>query len=496
MPVNPLKQLAGQTAVYGVSSIIGRLVNYILVPIHTYNFITSQYGEVSNMYAFAAILLVFLTYGLETAFFRFFNSTGKNPVIFSTAFISILFSTFLFVLLIISGRDFFAHWLNVARNPEFVVWFAIIVGMDAIVAIPYAHLRAVNKARIFATYKLINIAVSLSLNLFFIYAVPWLWENGTEGIRSVLSLFYHGELVISYIFISNILASLIQLCIFIPGILRLKLRFDPLYWKKMMVYALPLLLLSLAGTINQTIDRLFLTWLLPADIAMAQVGIYTACFKIPVIMYFFLQAFRYAAEPFFFSNDNLGNARKIFPDVMNAFVILSALIFLGTMLFLEDIFVYFVDSGYREGRTIVPIIIFAFIFQGIHFNLSMWYKLTNRTMYGGWLALIGTAVIILVNVFGIPHFGYMASAFAFLAANLVIMVLSYLLGQKFFPVPYRVGRIALYILLPLMVWWVVEWIPIGSLMVRLAFRGLVFMGVAFLFIRLEGWNLRRIFRTK
>ncbi|MFO7723331.1 MAG: oligosaccharide flippase family protein [Bacteroidales bacterium] len=488
-----LRQLAGQTAIYGVSSILGRLFNYLLVPIHTYNFINEQYGEVANMYAFAAILLVFLTYGLETAFFRFHNSSGKDPVVFSTSFISIFFSTIVLVALVILNRGFFAFWLNVPNNPHFVTWFAVIVGMDAIVAIPYARLRALNKARNFAVIKLINIGLNVGLNLFFIYAVPWLSLHGPGWVKSMVSLFYHGELIIDYIFIANIIASFIQLLIFLPGILKQKLRFDTVQWKRMMVYALPLLLLSLAGTINQTIDRLLLTWLLPADISMAQVGIYTACFKIPIIMYFFLQAFRYAAEPFFFSNASLDNARKTFPEVMNAFVILSALIFLGTMLFLDDIFVYFVDSGYREGKTIVPVVIFAFIFQGVGFNLSMWYKLTNRTIYGAWLAIIGTAVIIAVNALGIPQFGYMASAWAFLLANLVIMVLSWMLGQRHFPVPYKQWRILLYLAIPLVTWWLVEQLPIPNLAVRLVFRGVVFLAAALSLIRMEGWKLKSLF---
>lgn len=492
--MNPLKQLAGQTAIYGVSSILGRLINYLLVPIHTYTFITEQYGEVANMYAFAAILLVLLTYGFETAFFRFFNTSGKSPVVFSTAWISIFTTTLIFSALFITGRDFFAFWLNVPDNPRFVTWFAIIVGMDAIVAIPFARLRAANKAKKFALIKLLNIGLNVGLNLFFIFAVPWLYDNGHPAVRSLVSTFYSGEVVIAYIFVANLIASLVQLMIFLPGILKDKLRFDWALWRKMMVYALPLLLLSLAGTINQTIDRLLLTWLLPPDISMAQVGIYTACFKIPIIMYFFLQAFRYAAEPFYFSNSDLDGARKIFPDVMNAFVVLSAIIFLGTMLFLDDIFVYFVDSGYREGKKIVPVVIYAFILQGIGFNLSMWYKLTNRTIYGAWLAIMGTAIIIAVNAVGIPYFGYMASASAFLVANLVIMVFSWSLGQKYFPVPYNLVKILLYLFIPLIVWWISEQILTGSLLLRLTFRSFLLLAVCYLFIRIEGWKLSDIFK--
>lgn len=493
--MNPLKQLAGQTAIYGVSSILGRLINYLLVPIHTYTFVTEQYGEVANMYAFAAILLVFLTYGLETAYFRFFHSSGKSPLIFSTAWLSILASTLLLVIAVIAGRDFFAFWLNVPDNPQFVTWFAIIVGMDAIVAIPFARLRATNKAKKFALIKLLNIGLNVGLNLFFIFAVPWLYEKGPDSIRPLLATFYHGEVVIAYIFVANLIASIVQLLIFLPGIIRQRLTFDFAIWRKMMVYALPLLLLSLAGTINQTIDRLLLTWLLPPDLSMAQVGIYTACFKIPIIMYFFLQAFRYAAEPFFFANASIESARKIFPEVMNAFVILSGVIFLGTMLFLDDIFVYFVDTGYREGRTIVPVVIFAFIFQGIGFNLSMWYKLTNRTIFGAWLAITGTVVIIAVNVAGIPTFGYMASAYAFMLANLIIMILSWLIGRRYFPVPYRTGRIAVYLLVPLLVWWLATLVPVDSLYLRLLFRSILLLAVCFLFIRIEGWNLKNILKS-
>lgn len=488
--MNPLRQLAGQTAIYGISSILGRLINYLLVPIHTYTFITSQYGEVANMYAFAAIMLVIMTYGLETAFFRFYNTAGKNPMVFSTAFISIFVTTVVLVLAIIANKNFFAYLLNVSANPHFVAWFAIIVGMDAIVALPFAQLRARNKAAKFAIIKLINIGLNVGLNLFFIFAVPYLYENGTEWMKSLLGTFYQGEVVIAYIFIANIIASFVQLIIFMPELIKQKFRFDPLLWKKMMVYALPLLLLSLAGTINLTIDRLLLTWLLPPYIAMSQVGIYTACFKIPIIMSFFLQAFRYAAEPFFFSNKDENAARKNFPDVMNAFIIVALLIFLATMYFLDDLFIYFVDEAYREGRTIVPLIMMGFIFQGISFNLSMWYKLTNRTIYGAWLAIIGTTVIIIVNMQGIPKFGYNASAFAFMSANMIIMILSYLLGQRHFPVPYRIGKIILYIIIAAVSWGLMIIINFDELIIRIGFRTLLLAFVALIFIRLEGWSLK------
>jgi O-antigen/teichoic acid export membrane protein len=261
----------------------------------------------------------------------------------------------------------------------------------------------------------------------------------------------------------------------------------------MMLYALPLLLLSVAGTINQTIDRLLLTWMLPRETSMEQVGIYSACFKIPIIMYFFLQAFRYAAEPFFFTKDKPDEAKKIFPDVMNAYVILSCLIFLGTMLFLDDVFIYFVDSAYREGRVIVAVLLWSFIFQGIGFNLSMWYKLTQRTIYGAWMAVVGTLIIVAVNILGIPRFGYLAPAMAFLISNLVITILSWRYGQKYFPVPYRAGRILLYLALAAVIWWITIQVPIQSLVLRLAFRSVVLAGAALLYIRIEGWNLRKIF---
>ncbi|HRZ43268.1 MAG TPA: oligosaccharide flippase family protein [Bacteroidales bacterium] len=492
MGSNPLKQLAGQTAVYGVSSIIGRLVNYLLVPLHTYNFITAEYGAVSNMYAFAAILLVVLTYGLETAFFRFYNTTGKDPAVYSTAFLSILVSTFIIVACLIPVRQLIALVLNVPDHPEFVVWFAIIVGLDAIAAIPFARLRAVNRARQFATLKLVNIGINLVLNLFFIYAVPWLSEHGSSTVQSVVSLFYQGKLLIAYIFVSNLIASVIQLAIFVPGILRNRLTFNAPLWRKMMTYALPLLLLSVAGTINQTIDRLLLTWMLPRESSMEQVGIYSACFKIPIIMYFFLQAFRYAAEPFFFTRNNPEEAKKIYPEVMNAFVIISCLVFLGTMFYLDDLFIYFVDASYRQGSTIVPVVLLAFVFQGISFNLSMWYKLTQRTIFGAWLALIGTAVIILVNVLGIPRYGFMAPAVAFLLSNIVVTVLSWQYGQKYFPVPYKGGRILLYLMLAVGIWWCIGILPLQNIVLRLTVRTIVLMLATLLYLRIEGWSPTRL----
>jgi O-antigen/teichoic acid export membrane protein len=443
--LNPLKRLAGQTAIYGLSSIIGRLLNYLLVPLYTRVFLTHEYGVVVEMYAYVAFLIVILTYGMETAFFRFSQSDpARRDTVFSTSLLSVAFTSSLFIILVIAFNQPLASLLRYPQHPEYITWFGIIIGLDAITAIPFARLRAENKPLKFATIKLINIGVNIGLNLFFLLLCPWLLEHGPQALQPYVSAIYNPEIGVGYVFISNLLASIFTFMLLLPVMLRTRLMVQGALLRQMLIYALPLLVAGLAGTINEALDKLLLKYMLPGEIAQAHVGIYGACYKISIMMTIFIQAFRFAAEPFFFAQSDKKDAPELYARVMKYFVVVCLLIFLGIMLFM-DVVQHFVGEEYREGLGVVPILLIANMFLGIYFNLSIWYKLTGQTRYGAYVAVIGAIITLLLNIWWIPIIGYYGSAWATLVCYFSMTTISYLWGQKHYPVPYDVRRIIFFI---------------------------------------------------
>ncbi len=423
--MNPLKKLLSQTAIYGLSSVIGRLLNYLLVPLYTRYFLPAEYGVVTELYAYVAFLVIVLTYGLETAFFRFSKKENDVKVVYSTALISLLVSSLIFVVLMFAGSTSIASWMGYAGHTEYIEWFAIIIALDAVSSISFARLREQNKAVRFALIRLINIFVNIGLNLYFIV---------------------HKEFGIEYIFISNLIASIITIILLFPEMLASVWRFDKVLWKKMMIYALPLLIAGLAGMTNETIDRILLKHLLPnTDIAASELGLYGAFYKLSIIMTLFIQTFRFAAEPFFFAQEKEGGSRKIYADVMKYFTIVMAIIFLGVTIF-YDIIKGFLGSEYHDERgfLVVSILLLANLFLGIYYNLSIWYKLTEKTKYGAYLSIFGAVITLVLNFILIPIIGFVGSAWATLVCYFSMTVASYFLGKKHFPIPYQVGRIALY----------------------------------------------------
>ncbi|MEE4177388.1 MAG: polysaccharide biosynthesis C-terminal domain-containing protein [Bacteroides sp.] len=455
MAVHPIKRLAGQTVIYGLSSIVGRLLNYLLVPLYTHLiFETQEYGVVTLMYSYVAFLLVILTYGMETAFFRFYENNPDNRLsVFSTTLFSILTTSSLFILLTNVFKQPIATSLGFGSHPEYIAWMGIIVGLDAIAAIPFARLRAENKPLKFALIKFVNIGVNIGLNLFLLLFCPWVMEQGPESIRPFISGFYDPGMGVGYVFISNLVATIVTLLLLIPVMLRSRLDFSGPLLRSMLLYSLPLMVAGLAGVINESLDKILLKYLLPEDIAMSQVGIYGACYKISIMMTIFIQAFRFAAEPFFFAQAAKKGAPELYAQVMKYFVIACLFIFLGIMLYI-DIVQHFIGEAYREGLAVVPILLLANMFLGIYFNLSIWYKLTGQTRYGAWIAIIGAVITILLNIWWIPVWGYYGSAWATLACYFLMTLLSYLWGQKFFHVPYELKKLSLFILAALAVYFV------------------------------------------
>lgn len=442
--MNPLKKLASQTAIYGLPTIVGRLLNYFLTPLYTYNFTTSEFGVVTSAYAYVSFLLVFLTYGMETTVFKFSQSEIDKNKVYTTSLISVFISSAVFIFLASVFSESISESIKFNNHPEYVVWFAFIIGTDALTAIPFAKLREEGKAKRFALIKTINIATNIGLNIFFIMFCKNVYEADESSYKPFVESIYKPEIGVGYIFISNLIASVVTLLLLSSEVIKTKYIFDSVLWKRMMRYALPLLIAGLAGMVNETLDRVLLTHLVPENEALAQTGIYGACYKVSIIMTIFIQTFRFAAEPFFFSHSKEKDAQKTYADIMKYFVIVCSLIFLGTMVNIDWI-QYFVGKDFREGMGVVPILLLANLFLGIFINQSIWYKLTGQTHYGALLTIFGSVITITLNIYWIPRIGYMGSAWATLICYASMMILSYFMGNKHYPVNYDLKRIFIYL---------------------------------------------------
>ncbi|OIP01488.1 MAG: hypothetical protein AUJ98_04365 [Bacteroidetes bacterium CG2_30_33_31] len=433
--MSSLRQLASQTAVYGLSSILGRILGYLMVPLYTRVLTEGSYGSVVEMYSYSALLLIILTYGMETAFFRFAQSTGRRSDVFGTAFLSIFISSLLFLFLIIFFSNNISELIRYASRPDYIIYIALMLFFDAINTIPFANLRAENKAKKFVIIRLTGIFMNIGLNLILILLMPYIINNFHGDLSDFLRTIYKDDDRVSYIFISNVLSSGFMSLMFIPQFLKLKLVFDVEIWKKLMIYALPLLVFGLAGAVNEVLDRVLLKYLLPENIAMAQLGIYGACYKVSIIMTIFIQAYRYAAEPFFFAQEKEKDSMKTYARLMNYFVITTSIIFLATMLYI-DVAMLLVGKPFRVGISVIPILLLANLFLGVYYNLSIWYKLTDRTRFGAYISLVGAVITIVLNIYWIPRFGYLGSAWATLICYASMMFISYFIGKKYYPIPY------------------------------------------------------------
>lgn len=450
--MNPLKKLVGQTAVYGLSTIIGRLLNYLLVPLYTYQFSNPKdFGVVTEFYAYASFLNVVLTYGMETALFNFSAKRGRDPAVYSTALFSLALTSGLFLGGMTASAQSVAETLRYPAHADFVVWMAWAIGLDALTAIPFARLREQQRPGRFALLKTLNILINIAGNLLFIGLGKWAYESNATGWLGWAGNLYDPAIGIGYVFIANLIASAAMAALMLPEFLSVRAWPDFSLLRQMLAYALPLLVAGLAGMVNETMDRVLLKYMLPEKTAMAQLGIYGACYKISILMSIFIQAFRYAAEPFFFSHHKQADARDLYALVMRWFVIACSFIFLGVMANIAWV-QYFVGANYRSGLGVVPILLLANLCLGIFFNLSIWYKLTEQTRFGTYLTLWGAAVTLALNFYWIPRIGYMGAAWATLACYASMAVWSYLLGQKFYPVPYDLKRMLGYPLLALAVY--------------------------------------------
>jgi len=425
-----------------MSSIVGRFINWLLMPLYVALFVPDVYGIVTNLYSYVAFFMVFLTYGLETGFFRFASKSENPGKVYSTSLISLFFTSSMFLVFVLFLKSDLARLINYPNHPEYILWLAIILAIDALTAIPFAQLRLQNRPIKFAFIKLVNIAANISFNLFFLLVCPKLVANNPD---SFFQIIYSADIGVGYVFISNLLASVITLLMLLPSIFKISLKFDKALLFKMLSYSFPILIVGLAGVANQHIDKILIPFLIPEDQnPMQQLGIYGAGVKIAVLMNMFIQAFRYAFEPFFFSQAEGKDDKNMHARIMKYFVIFGLLIFLGMVLYIDVVKLIIRNPEYYEGFSIVPVILLANLFFGIYFALSMWYKLTDMTRYGAYIAVGGAVVTITLNFILIPIFGYKGSAFTVLFTFFGMMVVSYFLGQKYYPIPYNIKRIFTY----------------------------------------------------
>lgn len=470
MPQNSLKRLVSDTMIYGVSSIVGRFLNYLLVPLYTYKIAASTggYGVVTELYAYTALMLVILTFGMETTFFYFANDNkSRASQVFSTSALAVGGVSALFVMLLALFLKPVTQAMGYAAHPEFVMMMGCVVALDAFQAIFFAWLRFEGRAWKFAALKLLFIVCNILLNLFVFLLAPQLAQShpGLMG-------WYRPDWQVGYVFAVNLVCTAGVTLGFIPEMRHLRHGIDwTLIWP-MLRYTWPLLLLGIAGILNQVADKICYRHLVPGPDGEVQLGIYGACVKIAMIMAMITQAFRYAYEPFVFGGGRSREAKESQAAVMKYFVIFALLAFLVVMAYL-DIFKYIIDSGYWEGLRVVPIVMMAEILMSIYFNLSFWYKLSGQTWWGAVFSAIGCVVLLAVNIVGVPRWGYMACAWGGVAGYGVCVLLSYLVGRRRNPVPYNVPCIAVYFLLALGLYGVSVWLRPSVLAWRLVLNTLL-----------------------
>ncbi len=442
-----LKKLAGQTVIYGASSIIGRLLNYLLVPFYTAVFQPEQFGVMSVLSGYAAFLLIVFTYGLETTYFRFSTKTGSDKsAVYSQVMTLITSSTLIIAGVIIYFSDPIASAIQFSGLGSIVRWIVLSIAIDAVLSIPYAKLRLNSRPVRFASLKLLNIFSNIFFNLLFLWIAPKTYANeGFLFLKPLINPWYNPTLGVEYIFISNFLSALIQLPFFLRDLLSFKITWGNRLVKSMLLYSMPIALMGLAGSVNETFSRLMIKYLMTEGDADYAAGVFGACYKLSIFMSLCIQAFRFAAEPFFFSNAAEKNSPELFSRVMKWFIIFGCVVFIGISLNLSWIGLILRQAEYREALFIVPLLLMGYLFFGIFYNLSVWYKLTDRTYYGAYISGIGAAVTVVINLVLIPLAGYVGAAVATLAAYVVMVVVSYFLGEKHYPVPYKVSNAVFYV---------------------------------------------------
>ncbi|MCI7309858.1 MAG: lipopolysaccharide biosynthesis protein [Prevotella sp.] len=440
-----LKSLAKDTAIYGMSSIIGRFLNYLLVPLYTAKLAAAGggYGVITNMYAYTALLLVILTYGMETTFFRFANKSEEDPQkVYSTILMSVGFTAFLFAVAVILFITPISSVMGYADHPSYVWVMALTVALDAFQCIPFAYLRYKKRPLKFAAFKLFFIILNIALNLAFFLVLPALYESYPDVVGKI----YDPAVGVGYAFYINLACTSIITFCFYKELTGFQYHFDKALFKRMLTYSWPILVLGIAGILNQTADKILFPYIYKGGDAHAQLGIYGAASKIAMIMAMITQAFRYAYEPFVFGKAKDKDNRETYAKAMKFFIIFTLLAFLVVVGYM-DVLRHIIGRDYWEGLRVVPIVMAAEIMMGVYFNLSFWYKLIDKTIWGAYFSGIGCLVLIAINIIFVPRYGYMACAWAGFAGYATAMTLSYIVGQKKYPINYPLKSIGVYVVI-------------------------------------------------
>jgi O-antigen/teichoic acid export membrane protein len=453
--VGKFKALAGDTIIYGGGTILVRLLNWLLMPYYIRTMDSVQYGIVTEMYSYIAIFLVILTYGFETTFFRFAKKTSFN-IVFSTGLISIISTTLVFLLFIFSLGGSIQSSLGISSQKEIFYLAAIVVSIDAISALIFAKIRYEGKSIRFALLKLINVLILIFFNIFFLLLCPYILKNQDSFgniIISIVKLVYTKDIEAMYVFISNLIASFVILFLIVPHSLKIKSKFSYTLLIRMYKYSFPILIVGITGMINQNVDKILLPRLIPGDEGYTQLAIYGANFKIGILMAMFTQSFRLAFEPFFFKHHQDTKDTSIYSNILKYFILFGFLIFLGVTFFMDIINIVLTKS-YIEGNKVIPIVLLAQLLSGIYFTLSVWYKVSDKTIFGAYMGIIGSIVTITGNLLLIPVLGYYGSALSGLACFVIMVAFSIVWGKKYYYIPYKWKSIGLYSILVVMIYYI------------------------------------------
>jgi O-antigen/teichoic acid export membrane protein len=463
------KSLAKDSVIYGGSTMLVKMISYLLTILFTYTLVQSDFGMMTNLYAWVALIIVILTFGLETGFFRFVNQseTYQTNTVYSTIIILVGSIVAVFLLVFLGFLPSIRPFIWNDEIPELYIRLVIIIlSLDAFSAIPFAYLRYKKKAKKFGALKILNVVLYTVFCVFFLVVCPWINKHAPN----LIAWFYVDDFRLGYVFVSNLLATGIATAFLLPELTGFKYQFDKKLAQKLVHYCFPLVLMGIAGMSNQVVDKI----IFPAvysnpETAFHELGIYSACFKIALIMMMFTQAFRYAFEPFIFEKSKNSDAKQSYANVMKYFVILGLLVFLGVVFYL-DIIKYMIHPSYFEGLGIVPVVLMGELFFAVYFNLSLWYKLTDKTHWGAIFSTIGCILILAINIIFIPKFSYWASAWAGFIGNALIMLLSYFIGQKKYPITYDLKTIGFYTFLALSLYAVSYFVPIQNEGLQMGFN--------------------------
>ncbi|MEM6514886.1 MAG: polysaccharide biosynthesis C-terminal domain-containing protein [Bacteroidota bacterium] len=467
--MSALKSLFRQTFVYGLATVLPRMINFFLVFLYTTDGVLSsvaEYGRISIIFSYFVLFNVILAYGMETAFFRFYNKENNKSTVVSTSAVSLIVSSIGFFIIALIFQNQIASLVDIdVKYINLVIWILL---LDALVIIPFAWLRATERPIRYAIIKILNVLVNIGLNLFFLLALKDLAETST-----FFETIYVPDFEVSYVFIANLVASGLTLLLMAGFYSKITFQFDKELWKKMLRYALPVLIAGIAFSVNETFDRILLDYLLPEDTAETQIGMYSACYKLALFMTLFATAYRLGIEPYFFSHSNSENPQKNYARILEFFVAIGSVILLSVVVFADVIKPIIIRSeAYWEAMWIVPIILIANFCLGIYHNLSVWYKITDRTKFGAYISVLGAIVTLIINILFIETYGYLASAVATLAAYALMMLTSFYFGRKYYPIPYNLKKIGLYLSLSIVL----------SLLSFYRFREEIYIGITMLIV--------------